>query len=348
MKKIQLAIVACTLLLLSCKEKHNNTNPLGEPDIISVKIAPVAALQVPDFIQATGLVSTKNEANYSFKIGGVISRILVDEGQFFRKGQLLATLNSTEISAGLAQAGFNVDKAQRDYTRAVNLYKDSVYSLEQLQNTKTALDVAQKSKEATAFNERYSRIYAASDGFVAKKIASEGEIIGGGMPVLLTNSTQQNDSYLLKVGVTDREWAVIKADQTAKVTLDGYPGQTFNAIVFRKSQAADRETGSFQVELKLKPGNVVPAVGMFGKAEIATNQQENALVIPYSSLVEPDGDKGFVFTTIGADKVKKIPVTILKFDNEKVYLKDRLDGIDKIVISNCAYLNEQSIIKIIP
>lgn len=348
MKKIQLTLAACTFLLLSCKEQHKNTNPLGEPDIISVKIAPVSALAVPDFIQATGLISTENEANYSFKIGGVISRILVEEGQFFRKGQLLATLNSTEISAGLAQTDLNVDKAQRDYNRAANLYKDSVFTLEQLQNTKTALDVAKKSKEAIAFNERYSKIYAASDGFVSKKIANEGEVIGGGMPVLLTNSTQQNDSYLLKVGVTDREWAVIKPGQTAKVTLDGYPGQTFNAVVFRKLQAADKEIGSFQVELKLKLDKTAPAVGMFGKAEIATNQQENTLVIPYSSLVEPDGDKGFVFTTIGADRVKKIPVTILKFDNEKVYLKDRLDGIDKIVVSNSAYLNEQSTIKIIP
>jgi RND family efflux transporter MFP subunit len=348
MKKIQLTLVACTFLLLSCKEQHKHTNPLGEPDIISVKIASVSALEVPNFIQATGLISTENEANYSFKIGGVISRILVEEGQFFRKGQLLATLNSTEISAGLAQTDLNVDKAQRDYNRAVNLYKDSVFTLEQLQNTKTALDVAQKSKEAVAFNERYSKIYAASDGFVSKKIANEGEVVGGGMPIVLTNSTQQNDSYLLKVGVTDREWAVVKPGQTAKVTLDGYPGQTFNAIVFRKLQAADKEIGSFQIELKLKLDKIAPAVGMFGKAEIAINQQENALIIPYSSLVEPDGDKGFVFTTIGTDRVKKISVTILKFDNEKVYLKGRLDGIDKIVVSNSAYLNEQSTIKIIP
>ena len=347
MKKTQLTFVACTFLLFSCKEEHKNTNTLGEPDIISVKIAPVSALEVPDFIQTTGLVSTENEANYSFKIGGVISRILVEEGQFFRKGQLLATLNSTEISAGVAQADLGVDKAQRDYNRAVNLYKDSVFTLEQLQNTKTALDVAQKSREATAFNERYSKIYAASDGFVTKKIASEGEVIGGGMPVLLTNSIQQNNNYLLKVGVTDREWAVIKPGQTAKVTLDGYPGQTFNAIVFRKLQAADREIGSFQVELKLKLDKVVPAVGMFGKAEIATNQQENAIAIPYNSLVEADGEKGFLFTTIGTNRVKKIPVTILKFDNEKVYIKDKLNGIDKIVISNSAYLNEQSTIKII-
>jgi multidrug efflux pump subunit AcrA (membrane-fusion protein) len=209
------------------------------------------------------------------------------------------------------------------------------------------LEVAQKSKEAIAFNERYSKIYATSDGFVTKKVANEGEVIGGGMPVLLTNTAAQNNGYLLKVGVTDSEWATIKPGQTAKVTLDGYPGQMFNATVFRKLQAADREIGSFQVELKLKLGKVVPAVGMFGKAEIATNQQESATVIPYGSLVEADGDKGFVFTTMGTNRVKKLPVTILRFDNQNVYLRDKLEGVDKIVISNSAYLNEQSTVKII-
>ena len=347
MKKIQLTIVACTLLLLSCKEKHNNTNPLGEPDIISVKIAPVSALEVLNIIQATGLVSTENEANYSFKIGGVISRILVDEGQFFRKGQLLATLNSTEISAGLTQSSLNVDKAQRDYERAANLYKDSVFTLEQLQNTKTALDIAHKAKEAVAFNAHYSKIYAASDGFVSQKIASEGEVIGPGIPVLAINETQQNNNYVLKVGVTDREWAIINLGQTATVTLDGYVDKKIDAFVFRKSQAADRTLGSFQIELKLKLDDITPAVGMFGKAEISTNQDENVKVIPYGSLVEADGDKAFVFTPDGANKVRKIPVTISRFDNQQVYLKEGLDGVKEIVISNSAYLNEKSTIKII-
>ncbi|WDF55862.1 efflux RND transporter periplasmic adaptor subunit [Mucilaginibacter sp. KACC 22063] len=349
MKNLQLFIItiAALTLMVSCKAKHEEENPIGEPDIIPVKIARVSTLGVPDQITATGLVSTEDEAKYAFKIGGVINRILVQEGQFFKQGQLLATLNSTEISAGLAQSSLGVEKAQRDYNRALNLYKDSVYTLEQLQNTKTALDVAQKAREATAFNERYSKIYASSDGFVSKKIANEGEVIAGGMPVLLTNSTEQRNSYSLKVGVTDREWAIIKAGQTAKVTLDGYAGQIFDATVFRKSQAADRELGSFQIELKLQLNGVKPAVGMFGKAEIATHQDESVMVIPYASLVEADGNKGFVFTTIGTNRVKRIPVTILKFDNENVYLKDKLEGIDQIVVSNSAYLNEQSIIKII-
>ena len=348
MKKIQLlSLAAAILVLFSCKEEKKAHNPLDEADVIPVKISSVSALGLPKKINATGLVSTENEAKYSFKIGGVIDHIFVDEGQFFRKGQLLATLNSTEISAGLMQSNLSVEKAQRDYQRAVNLYKDSVYTLEQLQNTRTALDIAHKAKEAVAFNEHYSKIYAASDGFVSQKIASEGEVIGPGTPVLAINETQQNNSYLLKVGVTDREWATINPGQTATVTLDGYADKKIDAFVFRKSQSADRTLGSFQIELKLKLTDIKPAVGMFGKAEISTSQNENVTVIPYSSLVEADGDKAFVFTPDGTNKVKKIPVTISKFDNQQVYLKEGLDGVQEIVISNSAYLNEKSTIKII-
>jgi RND family efflux transporter MFP subunit len=348
MKKIQLlSLIAAISVLYACNEEDKSKNSLGETDVIPVKISTVSALGLPRKISATGLVSTENEARYAFKIGGVINRVLVEEGQFFKKGQLLATLNSTEIAAGLEQASLNVDKTQRDYTRAVNLYKDSVFTLEQLQNTKTALDIAQKAKEAIAFNERYSKIYAAADGFVSQKIANEGEVIGPGMPVFTINETRGNDNYLLKVGVTDREWSGISLGQTAKVTLDGYAGKEIDAFVFRKSQAADRALGSFQIELKLKLKDIKPAVGMFGKAEILTNQDENVKVIPYSSLVEADGDKAFVFTPDGTGKVKKVPVTISKIDNQQVYLKEGLAGVAEIVTSNSAYLNEKSTIKII-
>jgi RND family efflux transporter MFP subunit len=348
MKNIKLlTVVAAISILYSCKEEDKAKDPLAIADVIPVKISAVSALELPKKISATGLVSTENEAKYAFKIGGVINRVFVQEGQFFRKGQLLATLNSTEISAGLAQSSLQVEKAQRDYERAVNLYKDSVFTLEQLQNTKTALDIAQKAKEAIAFNERYSQIYAASDGFVSQKIASEGEVIGPGMPVLAINETQGNNNYLLRVGVTDREWAIITPGQTATVTLDGYADKKIDAFVFRKSQAADHTLGSFQLELKLKLKDIKPAVGMFGKAEIATSQNENVKVIPYGSLVEADGDKAFVFTPDGTDKVKKIPVIISKVDNQQVYLREGLDGVKEIVISNSAYLNEKSTIKII-
>lgn len=343
------SIAICLLafpIFYACKEEKKEHNTLETADVISIKTATAESLSLTGNISATGLVTTENDANYAFKIGGVVSRIYVEEGQFFKKGQLLATLDQTEISAGLNQTDLNVKKYERDYTRANNLYKDSVYTLEQLQNTKTGLDIAKKQKDAVAFNARYAKIFATADGFVARKIANVGEIVDPGSPVLAINETAQNNNYLLKIGLTDQEWASVKIGQKAIVTLDGYPDKKFDAFVFRKSQLADVALGSFQVELKLDMKNSKPAVGMFGKAEIHTDNAEDVITIPYDALIEADGNKAFVFT-ISGNKIKRLPVDIYKFENKIVYIKDGLKKTDQIVTSNSAYLNEQSKFKII-
>lgn len=338
-------IIICLLslsLFFSCKDEKKENNPFESADIISVKTATVESLAFTSNISASGLVTTENQANYGFKIGGVVSRIYVEEGQFFKKGQLLATLDQTEINAGLNQADLNLKKFERDYERAYNLYKDNVYTLEQLQNTKTGLDIAQKQKDAVAFNSRHAKIYATADGFVANKLANEGEVVGPGSPILAINET----NYLLKVGLTDKEWASVEINQKAFVTLDGFPDEKFEATIFRKSQAADAALGSFQIELKLNMKSIKPAVGMFGKAEIETDKAEIFMVIPYNALIEADGNKAFVFV-VENNKVKRKSITIKKFDNEKVYVKDGLQKTDQIVVSNSAYLNEESTINII-
>jgi RND family efflux transporter MFP subunit len=346
MRKLTIIALLALPLFYACKEEKKEQKPFETADVIPIKTASVQSLALNNTISVSGLVTTENQANYGFKIGGIINRIYVEEGQFFKKGQLLASLDETEINAGLNQTDLNLKKYERDYKRASNLYKDSVYTLEQLQNTKTGLDIAKKQKDAIAFNARYAKIYAAADGFVSKKIANEGEVVAAGSPILAINETSQNNNYLLKVGLTDKEWAAVKTGQKAVVTLDGYPDEKFDAFIFRKSQAADAALGSFQVELKLSLNKSKPAVGMFGKAEINAEQSEDFIIIPYNSLIEADGNKAFVFI-VENNKVKRQPVTINKFENSKVFIKDGLQKTDQIVVSNSAYLNEQSTIKII-
>ncbi|NJO25094.1 MAG: biotin/lipoyl-binding protein [Bacteroidia bacterium] len=114
----------------------------------------------------------------------MIDNVFADEGQYIKKGQLLASLKSTEIASQVAQAQLAVDKAERDYQRALNLYKDSVATLEQLQNAKTGLEIVRQSLQQASFNQQYANIYAPSDGFVAKRLLNPGEIAAPGSPVL--------------------------------------------------------------------------------------------------------------------------------------------------------------------
>lgn len=341
-----LFVLLISMYLISCGTKADPPKSDAVGEVIAVKTYSIASASGKTLITATGTLATQNEANYSFKIGGVIDRILVEEGQSFSRGQLLATLKLTEIESGEVQARLGVDKATRDHQRIKNLYADSVATLEQLQNTKTALDIAQKQLESVSFNKQYAYIYAKSSGFVRKKLANEGEVIGGGMPVLATNESTQQD-WDFKAGLSDREWALVEIGNPCKVVLDAFPDKVFEGIVFRKSPAAEQGTGSFQVEIKINTGNIKPALGMFGKASIETNQSSEYINIPYDALIEADGKNAFVFVPIEGKRVRKQAIQIESFDNEQVKVRTGLEGIKEIVRSNSAFLNENSNIKIV-
>jgi membrane fusion protein, multidrug efflux system len=139
-----LLIAAATILLQSCSEQQKKRAIPAPGEAIPVTLAPIQSGGLANSIEATGLLFTEDESKLSFKIGGVVESVYVSEGDFVKAGQVLATLKNTEIASQVSQVQLNVQKAERDYQRAYNLYQDSVATLEQLQNAKTGLDIAKQ------------------------------------------------------------------------------------------------------------------------------------------------------------------------------------------------------------
>ncbi|GAB3642000.1 efflux RND transporter periplasmic adaptor subunit [Spirosoma arcticum] len=314
---------------------------------VAVHVLPVGSATIQPDVKATGLLSTENEARYGFKISGVIDRIWVQEGQSFRKGQRLAALKITEINEQLGQAELGQEKARRDYQRVQNLYRDSVATLEQVQNAKTTFDLTQKATRVVAFNQQYAYVYATADGIVTKKLASEGEVIASGTPVLAINETSNSRDWTLELGLNDRDWAAVSLGNRAVVTLDAFPGRTFKGTVFRKPTAADPASGTFQVEVKLNLTGTKPSVGMFGRATLQTGRSSRQTVIPYEAVVEANGNDAFVFVPQGKNRVRRVPIVIDRFDDHHVVVKRGLEQVSAVVVSNSAFLNESSTIQIV-
>jgi len=342
--KYTIIFTTALLLLQACKEPAKQSVIPTRGEAIPVTLAPVQTGGLANSIEATGLLFTEDESKLSFKIGGVVESVFVNEGDFVKAGQVLATLKNTEIASQVSQVQLNVQKAERDYERAYNLYKDSVATLEQLQNAKTGLDIAKQGLSAANFNQQYARIAAPASGFVVKKLMSAGEIAGPGMPVLLLNHVSGNSHWILRAGVTDAEWAGITLGDKAQVTLDAFPGKTFNAQVTNRSLAADPLNGSFSVELRVDLNGEKPATGMFGKAKIVNGKVTYANVIPYAALLEADGDKGYVFITKDKKTVQRKEVTLGKLYSDRVEVIAGLEKEAFIIISGSAYLNDQSTI----
>lgn len=343
-----LTVLATAWLLQACTQGEGKTKPIKvSNDQIPVKVMTLKKQDVHATIQTSGLFTTDDETQLAFKTTGVIEKVFVKEGDVIRKGQLLATLNLTEINTQVAQAELALEKAKRDHERISRLYTDSVATLEQLQNVKTNLDVTGKQLEAARFNRSFSEIRAMNNGFVLRKLANEGQVISSGTPVLQTNGAKEG-KWILKAGVSDREWSMLSVGDRATITTDAMPGKSMEAKVIRKSKSTDATTGSFTIELSVTKNHEPLASGLFGKATLYTSSLQQSWKIPYDALLDGDALHGFVFVTSDNRTAHKISVTIGALENDYISITDGLEQATALIVSGSAYLRDGSLIKVIP
>lgn len=342
MKQILFAAFAA-LALQACSSKANPAAKNSEPERIPVELIAVSGdSSAAASITASGVIAAQNEARLSFKIGGIIESIVVKEGDAVRRGQLLATLKPAEIAAQVQQAQLAVEKAQRDHQRVQNLYKDSVATLEQLQNTRTGLDIARQALQQAQFNRQYANIYAPTDGIVMKKIASVGELAGPGTPVLFMNNVSANEKWVLRASLSDAGFASIREGNKATVRIDAFPGTDFKGTVVKKVPVADAASGTFTAEIQVDLAGRRPAPGMFGRAQIDAARTASTNTIPFDALIEADGARGFVFVTADRKTVKRVPVQIGRISADRVYLTGGLEGYPFVVTAGNPYLKDGS------
>jgi len=345
--KNTLLLLPLSLLLFSCGSKPAATATVS--DTIPVRIMPLEKQGTAVTINASGQFTTDDEVYLSFKTNGIINSILVKEGDPVRKGQLLATLNLTEIDAQVQKDQLAYEKAQRDYQRIVRLHADSVATQEQLENSKTTMDQARQQLSSTQFNRSFSAIHATQDGYVLHKLVSSGQMVNAGTPVLQTNGAS-SAHWLLRVGVSDREWAQVKNGDKASIEISGVPGDSLTGMVTRKSEGIDAQSGTFLIDVQLtgnKPAAI--AAGMFGRCHIHAGavSGSTAWSIPYASLLDGNGSSGFVFVTNDNKTAQKIPVTIAGMEKENVLISTGMEQAKALIISGSAYLKDQSPIRII-
>ncbi|WP_111669544.1 efflux RND transporter periplasmic adaptor subunit [Algoriphagus litoralis] len=337
-------ILPLLILFAACSknETETQTPTLGESIPVRVIELQQDTFSLP--INASGTFSTKDETILSFKVGGIVSKLLVQEGDAVKKGQLLAAVDLTEIQAGLNQSKLAYEKALRDYERAGRLYRDSVATLEQFQNSKTALDIAEQQVKTAEFNLSYSQIRATQNGFVLRKFVNAGQQVSSGAPVLQINGANQGN-WVLQATVNDQNWNIISVGDQAVIlnsSSDSIPGR-----VIRKSQAADPMTGAYWVEISSETkehSNL--ASGMFGKVVILPARQKSGWEIPYEALLDAEGSGGYVFVTDDDQQAKKVKVVLGKIGQNTVQVLSGLENHKKLIASGSAYLTDGSKIQI--
>lgn len=336
------------LMFTACgkKEKTSEETKSAPDTAIPVRVVSISSEVVSIPVQVSGVVSASNEARPAFKTGGVIARILVEEGAHVRKGQLLATLNLTEINAQVQQAAEAVAKSKRDLTRAKNLYADSVATLEQVQDATTGLSLAEQSFQIAQYNQSYSEIRSPISGKVVKKLMNQGEVVGPGTPVFYILGDGQAD-WVIKSGLVDRDWARLRLGDRAEVHLDAYPDRTFAAKVSQLADVGNPQSGTFDAEFAFTGSMPRLAVGLIGSLNIYPKEDAAHPIVPIDALVESNGNSAVVYVLQTDNTVKRTAVRVGQIFENKAIISSGLSADSKVVTSGAPYLEDGSRVKVI-
>jgi multidrug efflux system membrane fusion protein len=270
-------------------------NPAPEPvKPTPVRIAHASMGPAVPPIDTNGIVVTKDEMRLSFKMGGVVRRIQVQEGDVVKKGQRLAEIELTEIDAQVEQARQLAQKAARDLARGENLYADQVISLEQLQDLRTQAAMAEAQFKSARFNQGYSVISAPRDGVVLRKLVEERELVSAGTPVLVFGESDRG--FVVRAALADREIVHVKLGDKGQIHMDAFPGQVMTGTIVEVASAADPRSGMFPIEVHFDSPPPRLVSGLVARLRLAPTSSAPPLTyVPMAALVEGNGDRASVF-----------------------------------------------------
>jgi HlyD family secretion protein len=190
-----------------------------------------------------------DDVRISFRVNGQITQLLTDEGEVIKEGDIVARLNTDELSkvrdeaaANLAAAEYDYALSKIDYERAENLLKAGAVSVQQRDNAKTKYEADKANVDQMKASLRLAEtrlgltdLAAPLDGFVLVKSSLAGEVVQPGTPVFTAVDLH---NIWVTAYINETDLGKVKLGQKAYVQTDSYPGRRYNGWVsFISSQA---------------------------------------------------------------------------------------------------------------
>lgn len=343
MKSIHLLTCLIVILFAGCKPSDNTRT--APENTVYVKTISVRSINYTIPVRVTGLLGTRKEMKLSFKTGGIVKKVAVRDGDRVNKGQLLLSLDLVEIDAQVKQAVIALQKAERDLERVRNLYVDSVATLEQLQNAKSAWELARAQKQIAEFNLSHSKIEAPVKGKVQKVLVEENELIAPGYPAVLFASTE--DNWVVRVAVTDKDIVRLSPRDPALLTMDAFPGDTIAASVSELAAIADPVTGTYEAELRIGDPDPRFRTGFITRAMIYPKDRKSGIRVPMEALLNASDRNAYVYL-LRRGKPEKIRVKTGPVTGAYLIVTEGLAEGDTLITSGAPYIGSDSKLIVTP
>ncbi|MGB5553148.1 MAG: efflux RND transporter periplasmic adaptor subunit [Flavobacteriaceae bacterium] len=298
-KYIPAALLMITLLA-SCGGKDKKVIVDNTP-AVPVKVNTVKQGEISSFVMASGKIEAEKSANVSTRMMGYVTKVHVKMGQKVHAGQLLASLQNSDLQAKKAQveasilqatAGYN--NAKKDYDRFVALFAQNSASQKELDDmtsryemAKAGLEGAKQMKNEVMAQFSYANITAPFSGTVTNTFVKEGDMANPGMP-LVSIEAPSKFQVTAMVSESDIESIINGMEVTVLVKSNS---EVLKGKVNEVSGSSKNTGGQYLVKINLDKTESPILSGMYVNVQFPivktqTTIATDRILVPESALIQ--------------------------------------------------------------
>ena len=338
------AVPVCLVFLLAA---------CGHEEPAQVSISPAIVVQPQPSALATqsypGEVRARFDPQLAFRIGGKVTRRLVDEGERVKANQPLAELDpqdvrlqldATRAQVAAAQANLNLVRSERDryktlldrqmvsrsqFDNAENLYRAGEAKWQQLQ-----------AEQNVASNQAsYAVLRAPQDGVIAQRQVEVGQVVAAGQTVFTLAADGERE---VLISVPEQAFARFQIGQPVSVELWSQPDQRFSGRIRELSPSADPKSRTFAARIAFTAGKVPAELGQSARVFIQ-NEGVSSLSVPLSALSAENG-AAYVWRVGLGNKLEQVPVRVGPYGEKTVPVLEGLTSVDWVVAAGAHVLHQ--------
>ncbi len=271
-------------------------------EVIKIKVTELSTQKFEHFIEVTGKVEAEQDIDVSPESAGVIKEVLVVEGDWVNKGDLMAKLNTEMLESTLEEMEVQLDLANTNYERQKNLWSQNIGSEMQYLQAKNSKESLEKRIKSLKAQMAMSEVTAPISGIVDIVYQKKGHIGSPQVPFAKVINTSR-----IKIYGDISESYVTKINKGDKVNVR-FPAlnQDVNAKINQIGTSIDANNRTFRVRINLNNSDKSIKPNLVSILTIRDYINEEAIVVPSLYIKEDfNGDYTYIVEKEGSKTVAK-------------------------------------------
>ena len=320
----------------SCTQKEQ----AAKDTIVNVKTMKVTSSSHVMGKNYMGTIEEEDGANVSFGVIGNVVRVMVDEGQFVRKGQAMAEVDGQNVRNAHEISAATLSQAEDAYKRLKNLYDKGTLPEIKMVEMETALAKAKAAEAISRKSVDEIVLRAPFSGYVASSAVHVGASV---VPGVTGFKLVKIDRVKVALSVPEKEIGKVNVGQKVTFTVSALNDQTFTAKIVNRGVTASAVSHAYEVKAIVENQNHQLLPGMVCKVKLENTGGDYTIVVPQQAIQISGQDK-FVWI-VKDDKAHRQGVTTGDVINEGVVVETGLMSGDVIIVEGQNKVSEDIKVK---